>query len=706
MTDLAQANRIDRLHFGFGHRLPVILQAEAAECGMACLAMVLGYYGHRVDLCTLRRRHALSLKGMTLRHLVRLADKMGLAARALRVELADLTRLRLPCVLHWGLNHFVVLQKVGRRGIVIHDPARGRRSVGLDEVSREFSGVALELSPTTGFVRTEAPPTLALSDLFRNVAGLASSVAQILVLSLGIELVAVLLPIASQIVVDEVIVNADRDLLLFVAVGLVLLLLIQLALGVARTWAIMLTGAKLNYQWSASLFNHLSRLPLNYFEKRHVGDVISRFGSMATIQKALTTDLVQAVLDGIMSVLMLIMIVVYGHWLAVVVLVSTLLNGVLRVAAFRAYREATEEAIVAEARQQSHFIETVRGMASVKLLGIRERRAMTWMNQFVAALNARLRLQRADLVFMQANDLLSGADRVFLLVLGARAVIYQSMSLGMLVAFLAYRDQFSQRIGSLIGSWFQLRMLNVPTDRLSDIVLAEPEQVSSGEAGDENVSMAAVITTSGRLDARGLAVRYGDDEPWVFRDLSLKVRAGTSFAITGPSGCGKTTLMKVLMGLLPASEGVVEVDGRDLRLVGGETYRHRIAGVMQDDGLFAGSIAENIACFDDHPDQGWVQECAARAAILEHVRATPMGFETLVGDMGSTLSGGQKQRIILARALYRRPSVLFLDEATSHLDEPTETVVANALRDLAMTRVIIAHRPAAIAHAQEVLQLG
>ena len=428
---------------------------------------------------------------------------------------------------------------------------------------------------------------------------------------------------------------------------------------------------------------------------------------MATIQKALTSDLVQAVLDGVMSALMLVMIAVYGHWLAAVVVASTLATAALRIAALRAYRENTEEAIVAEARQQTHFIETVRGMASVKLLGLRERRGMAWMNQFVTALNARLRLQRADLVFSRADELLSGADRLILLVLGARAVIDQSMSLGMLVAFLAYRDQFSQRIGHLIGSWFQLRMLSVQTDRLSDIVLAEPEPAPAPRAAEAyDLAMPAVVASSGRLEARGLSVRYGADEPWVLRDLSLSVRAGTAFAITGPSGCGKTTLIKVMMGLLPATEGTVAFDGRDVRLLGSEAYRRRIAGVMQDDGLFAGSIAENIACFDDRPDLGWISECAARAAILDDIKATPMGLETLVGDMGSTLSGGQKQRIILARALYRRPEILFLDEATSHLDEATEALIADGLKSLAMTRIIIAHRPATIAHADHVLSLG
>jgi ATP-binding cassette, subfamily B, bacterial CvaB/MchF/RaxB len=709
---------MDNLQFGFGRRLPIILQAEAAECGMACLAMVLGFYGRHIDLGGLRLRHCLSLKGMTLRNLINLANELNLAARALRLELGDLARLRQPCILHWGLNHFVVLESVGNRTVVIHDPARGRRRLTIEEVSREFTGVALELSPTTGFVREKAPPSLRLIDLFHKVVGIGPAIVHILALSLGIELVTLLMPIASQVIVDEVIVNADQELLIVVAVGLALLLIIQLALGVARTWAIMLTGAKLNFQWSSSLFDHLSRLPLDYFEKRHVGDVISRFGSLSTIQKALTTDLVQAVLDGIMSIGMLAMLFVYGGWLSLVVLGSTLLNSALRVFAYRSYRESTEEAIVAEARQQSHFIETVRGMASVKLLGLRERRRGTWMNQFVVALNSRLRLQRADLVFSRANDFLFGADRLILLVLGARAVIGQSMTLGMLVAFLAYRDQFSQRIGSLIGSAFQLRMLNVQTSRLSDIIMSEPEQMGTPSAWtfanaaqhivDLNVRNVPVLERPmlGQLSADRLAARYGADEPWIFRNIALNVPAGACFAISGPSGCGKTTLLKTLMGLLPASEGSISMDGRDIRTIGAEPYRGCIAGVMQDDGLFAGSIAENISCFDDNPDIGWIMECAARAAILDDIRKTPMGFETLVGDMGSTLSGGQKQRVILARALYRRPKILFLDEATSHLDEPTETRIAEALRDFSMTRIIISHRPATIAHSDEVLFLG
>ena len=690
------------LHTGWRRPLPVILQAEAAECGIACLAMVMGYYGHSIDLATLRRQHSISLKGTTLRNLIELAGGVGLSTRALRLELDDLGKLKLPCILHWGLNHFVVLRAVGRRSITIHDPARGRRVVPMAEVSREFTGVALEAQPTSAFSRRDDRSGLRLSHLFRNLVGFAGSMGNILLLSVCIEVVAILLPIGSQVIIDEVIVSADYDLMTVVGIGLALLLAIQLIIGVARTWAIMLMGNSVAYQWNTSLFDHLIRLPLDYFEKRHIGDVVSRFGSIATIQKALTTDLVQAVLDGVVAIGMAVMLFIYGGWLGWIALGATALTGLLRVAAFRAYRRSTEESIVYEATQNSHFMETVRGMAVVKLLGIGERRRAAWLNHLVDTLNARFRLQRFDLAFGRAQDLIAGADRLAMMLLGAAAVMQDTMTLGMLVAFLSYKDQFTGRVGSLIGAGFQLRMLSVQSDRLSDIVMTEPEPdgqrlvapaVQTHPAHDRGAS----------LRTEALSFRYSDSEPWIYRQVALEVPAGRCLAFTGPSGCGKTTFLKTLMGLLRPTEGSIHIDGADIRAIGPAAYRSRIAGVLQDDGLFAGSIADNIAAFDPSPDQAWIEECAARAAILDDIRRMPMGLETLVGDMGSTLSGGQRQRVVLARALYRRPAILFLDEATSHLDEATEALIATALRELRMTRILCAHRPATLKHADLVI---
>ena len=690
------------LNFGWSRRLPVVLQTEVAECGIACLAMILSFYGHRMDLDTLRRRYAVSLKGATLNDLTNIAGAVGLATRPLRLELSELAKLRTPCILHWSLNHFVVLARVQGRSITIHDPARGKRRISLEEASREFTGVALEAVPAKTFTRKKEP-SLGFGYLLSSFSDLRGSALTVIILSVCLEIVALLMPIGGQVIIDEVITSSDYDLLFVVAAGIALLLLIQLVVEVARSWTLAVVQTTISLHWSSSLFDQLMRLPLEYFAKRHVGDVISRFGSLAIVQKALTTDVILSLFDGVMSIGMLIMLFLYGGWLGGIALVSTGLNALFHVSVYQPYRQGTEEAIIHDARQQTHFIETLRGIASVKLLGLTKRRRAAWVNHFVDSLNAKFSLVRLDLIFGRANGLLTGADRLLLLVLGARMVLSGTMSLGMLVAFLAYRDQFATRVISLIGTGFQLQMLSLQLTRLADIVLAEPEQDVSRAA--EAPATLSIKLLGEALRAENVSFRYGDNEPWVFRDISLDISPGSCVAIVGPSGCGKTTLLKILMGLIRPTEGAISFGGINVNTLSSAAYRERIAGVLQDDGLFAGSLGENICGFDDHPDLEWMTECADRAAILDDIQQMPMGFETLVGDMGSTLSGGQKQRVILARALYRRPAILFLDEATSHLDQETEAVVAEALRGLRITRVIVAHRPATIAHADKLINL-
>ena len=665
--------------------------------------MILGHHGHRIDLAALRRRQAVSLKGVTMRSLVQLAGSMQLATRALRLNLDDLAKLRRPCILHWGLNHFVVLADVRAGRVTIHDPAHGRRTLPLADASREFTGVALEVTPAQGFQRRDERRTLRLRDLFRHVSGWRPALLRVFVLSLALEAIALAMPLAAQVILDEVLVADDRDLLLTVVAGLGLLMAAQLAIGWVRSWAVMLASTDIGYHWNAGLFDHLTRLPLDFFEKRHVGDVISRFATLGVIQKTLTTDLVQAVLDGLLAVGMLAMLFLYGGWLGAAACAATAVNLAVRAAAFEGYRQGTAEAVVHEARQQTHFIETVRGMASVKLLGLRERRRAAWLNHLVDAINARLRLQRLDIVFGRTSDLVFGLDGLVMLALGAEAVMAGRMTVGMLVAFLAYKDQFTTRVGSLVGAWFQLRMLDVQSDRLSDISEAEPESDSAGAVVCAAPSRTALAAG---LRCEGVSFRYGAQEPWVLRDISLDVPPGQCLAVVGPSGCGKTSLLKIMMGLLDPMEGQVLLDGHEIGSLGRDGYRARIAGVLQDDRLFAGTIAENVCGFDEHPDAAWMEECAARAAILDDVMRMPMRFETLVGDMGSALSGGQKQRVVLARALYRRPAILFLDKATSHLDEPTEALVAAALRELPVTRVVVAHRMETIRHADDVVTLA
>lgn len=694
---------MSRLNFSLSlkQKLPVILQTEVAECGLACLAMVAGFYGHEVGLSTLRRRFAISVKGLSLLDISRIASSLFLATRPIRIELNDLSRLQTPCILHWELRHYVVLEKVTTKGACIHDPARGRRMVSVKELSESFTGIALELWPAEGFEHKVEKERIRLIDLFKRIAGLKRALFQIFALSLCLEAIALLTPIASQIIFDEVIVASDRNLLTLIAISMAVLTILQLIFGLARTWAVLIMGTNLSLQWTTSLFDHLLRLPLSYFEKRHVGDVVSRFGSLGSIQSALTTDLVSAVLDGIMAIGALIMMVLYGGWLAVVALITLLLHLAIRVAAYRPYRMANEAAIIQGAKEDSHFIETIRGVASIKTMDLHDRRRGAWLTLLVNAINADLRIKKLDMLFGIIGTFLAATDGIIMLILGTYAVMDGVMTVGMLIAFLAYKDQLVSRVGALIDLAIHLRMLTLHTERIADIALTPPEPAAVLSAP----VMQSAEGSSFPLRVENVHYAYGEGLPKILNGINLTIEPGECVAITGASGCGKTTLLKIMAGLIEPSEGQVLLGGVDIKQAGLVNYRRQIATVLQDDQLFAGTIAENICCFDPHADQVWIKECAQMVAMHKEIMAMPMRYDSLIGDMGSSLSGGQKQRLFLARALYRRPSVLFLDEATSALDEANEHRINDAVSSLKISRVLIAHRPSTIAQASRRIEL-
>ncbi len=676
--------------------MDVILQSESSECGLACLAMVAGHHGLRVSLRELRQRFPLSLKGASLPRLIAVAGELGLQSRALRLELDELDQLRTPCILHWDLNHFVVLERVRGRKVVVLDPGFGRRELALDDVSRHFTGVAMELVPAADFRRREAPPAIAVRQLTGRVRGLARSLALVLALSVALQAFVVLAPFFMQWVVDQVLVSADRDLLTVLGLSFAVVLLLQVATSLLRGWSVVYLSAKLGLQWTGNVFAHLLRLPLDFFEKRHLGDVTSRMGAVQAIQRTLTTSFVEAVIDGLMALVTLGMMLLYSWKLALVTLLAVALYLGLRALAFAPVRSATEQQLLAGARQQSHLLESIRGIQSIKVAGAEPARRSAYLNLMNDTVNREISLARLGLGFQSASQLIFGIERIAVIWIGAVLAMQSVFSVGMLIAYLAYKDQFATRVAGLVDKWIEFRMLRLHGERLADIVLAEPSDA-------EATAAEATLPPSPRLEVQGLGFRYADGEPWVVKDCSFTIEPGESVAIVGASGCGKTTLVKLMLGLLPAGEGGIRADGQDITRLGLRNYRRSVGAVMQDDQLFAGSIADNIAFADDEADFARIEQAARLAAVHEEIAAMPMGYHSLVGDMGTTLSGGQKQRVILARALYRQPAILFLDEATSHLDVDRERVVNEAVRRLPLTKLIIAHRPETIASADRVL---
>lgn len=684
------------LQFGSRRKLPVFLQTEAAECGLASLGMVACFHGHRIDLAALRRRFTVSLKGATLAFLMQAAGKLHLAPRPLRLELAELPQLRAPCILHWDMNHFVVLKSVDSRGAVVHDPAFGVRRLSLADVSKHFTGIALELTPTSEFQPADERRHVRLKDLLGTVTGLKRSLAQVFLLAMALQAIAVVSPFYMQWAVDGAVVTADRDLLTVLGMGFLLLALIQVGIAALRSWVVLYLGTTMNLQWLANVFTHLLRLPVSWFERRHLGDVVSRFGSVNSIQRTLTSSFIEAIIDGVMAMATLAMMLIYSVWLTAVALAAVTLYGLLRWTFYDPLRRATEEHIVHSAKQQSHFLETVRGVQSIKLFGRQEERRSRWLNLVVDAVNQDLVTQKLTLGFRSANGLVFGVERVAIVWLGALLVLDSAFSVGMLFAFVAYKEQFSARVAGLIDKLIELRMLNLQAERLADIVLTPPEQEAPATPMD-------AIDAS--LEVRAASFRYSDPEPLVLVNCALVVSPGESVAIVGPSGGGKTTLVKLMLGLLQPTDGKILAGGIDIQKLGIDRYRKLVGTVMQDDQLFAGSIADNVSFFDPSPDHEWIEQCTRLAAVHEDIAAMPMAYNTLIGDMGAALSGGQRQRILLARALYKRPRILFLDEATSALDVQKERAVNEAIRSLNLTRIIIAHRPETIASADRVIVL-
>ena len=688
-----------QLRFWQRPRLPVLLQTEAAECAIACLAMVASYWGHRIDLAGMRRRFPVSLKGSSLKALIGMARALGLNGRPLKLEPEQLGELRLPSILHWDLNHFVVLESLSGSHALIHDPARGGRRLSRTELSRHFTGIALELAPDAGFRRSDERRRVGLLSLFGRVVGLRRGLVQLFVLAGALQVCALAAPFYLQWIVDEALVAADRDLVTVLALGFLLLALVQAAIGAVRSWVTTTLATDLNFQWLGNAFAHLMKLPIDYFEKRHLGDILSRFGSIQTIQHSVTTQFVETIVDGALVLCALAVMLLYSAPLAGVAVLAVSLYGTLRWALFRSARDATAEQMVHGARQQTHFLESARGVQTIRLFNRAQERRIGWMNTLADQFNAELRVARLSITAQGAHALLFGCERVAVVWLAALAVLDGRFSVGMLFAFLAYKEQFGQRTSALIDKLCDLGMLRLHADRVADIVLTEPEP----DAQEVEVDPRRIAPV---IEVRGLSFRYGSGEPWVLKDLDLDIPAGQSLAITGASGCGKTTLVKLLLGLLTPTEGEIRIGGIPLDRLGLVNYRDMLGTVMQDDQLFAGTIADNIAFFDPAPDFERVQRCARAAAIHDEIGAMPMGYGTLVGDVGGALSGGQRQRVLLARALYREPCILVLDEATSHLDSGNEQLVNSAIRQIALTRVIVAHRSETIAMAQRVVVLA
>jgi ATP-binding cassette subfamily B protein RaxB len=445
----------------------------------------------------------------------------------------------------------------------------------------------------------------------------------------------------------------------------------------------------------------LHRKPARFFLRHHSADILSRSRSVDTIQSLVTAQLLQALLDAAMSVAIIVVMLLAVPSMAAVVIVFAAINLAATAALRRAAIDVSRRSLRVAARADSFFLENARAARAIRLFGKELVRINVWRNKFVELTNLGLADSRLMMFATQAVQLTNGLGNVALIALGTWLVLGNAITLGTMMMFFLFRAFLVERLDNAVRYAMELRRVRTNAERIDAVLSDEP----GAEGAGRERPFAVGEGTGVRIEVKDVWFRYGDDSPWILKGASLVVEPGESVAITGPSGSGKTTLLHIMIGLLEPSRGEVLVNGRDVRTISSADYARVIGVVMQDDILFQGTVAENISFFESPLDMQRVVRSAEQANVAADIEAMPMQYYSMLAEAATDISGGQKQRLFIARALYHAPRILFLDEATSHLDAASETLVSRAVKALAMTRILVAHRRETIATADRVLAL-
>ncbi len=676
--------------------VPWIPQTANTDCGPACLAMVLTYFGKELSLEEVRDRVFKGRDGSTARLLLEAATELGLRGRGVTIhDLDDLRHLPRAAILHWDFKHFVVLESVDRSGAVIVDPLDGRRTVSRQELGQSFTGVALAFEPGRDFQPEKSHRRSGTAYFIRELLSRSQNLKRIFLVSLLLQLLALALPIGTGLIVDRVVPRADVSLLQLLVGGLVMLLVFRGLITLVRAFLLLQLRTEFDAKITLEFLDHLVDLPYEFFQNRSTGDLVMRLNSNTMVREILTGSALSTLLDGSLVVIYLLILLAVSPPLGLLVLAL----GVLRIGIFlitrRKHRDLMSSLLGAQARSRGFQVQMLGGIETLKAAGAEKRAVEQWSDLFVDELNVTVAQGRLRAYYDTLLDLLASGSPLVVLLFGTHQVLAGQLTLGTMLALNALAIGFLTPLSSLITTAFDLEILKSYVARIDDVLRTDKEQAPG--------TFRSTPKLSGRVTLDAVSFSYGPQAPQVIREVSVDIEAGSFVALVGPSGAGKTTLANLLMGLYRPTGGRVLLDGHDLETLDLRAARRQLGVVTQNPYLFGPSIRQAIALAEPSMSLDRVIEAAKAARIHDEIEAMPLGYETLLGDGGSSMSGGQRQRVALARALATRPALLLLDEATSNLDAICEQQIHGELDRYQGTRIVIAHRLSTVRSADRIL---
>lgn len=701
---------MDISFFGGTKKVHSIIQNEIAECGLASVCMCLQYHSLDISLHQLRSKYPCGQEGMSIADLSSICENEGMIGDVYELGMEDIHKLALPAVLHWDLAHFVVLGKIKGDKYTIHDPAIGPVVMSGEEVSKHFTGYAMmiekgqadvfdEVKTTWEKANEKSKSVLSFRELYSRSHGLAKGLINLIFLTLLAQIMVMCIPLLTQVVVDDFVSIGEYKYLMALTTGGIGLCIFIFIVRMFRGWASIYIGYHWHAGFSSYFFQRLARLPISYFELRNIADVNTKFRVLDKLKESFTEQLVDGFIDGTMSIVTICVMFAFMPQLAMVSLVFFIIYYIIRVYLVKKEVQFAGTFFTESVKESHTFFETISNMLAVKLYGREGARYQQWKAFYLKKMNANVLLAKVKLWYTSSNELLGQVERLIILYIGAVAVIEQQITLGMLFAFIAYREIFSTQSKSLVDNVLQFKVLRVDLDRLSDI---EVQDVEQNMLGDNAIK----LPIKGAICAKNLSFVYEGHARAVFENINMDIKQGEHVVITGPSGTGKTTLLKLLAGVIEPSTGEILIDNQALNAIGKAHYRKHIAIISQQEGLISGNLFMNIAFSDMVVDEQRVFEAAKKAHIFDEIMSMPMQFHSVVaGSHSSSLSGGQVQRILIARALYAKPAILFMDEATSALDNEMEKKVVATLSEMKITRISVAHRQETIATADRQISL-